>query len=227
MGNLRGFAAVRLPARRSTASTSRSFVQCLISNSAARRIRRLWLFRVGARRSRPSVDGHAVQWHEIHSIERWEVDTEDIGASLIAANTPVAVIRRQRVEDQATAPRHAVLNLDLGESSLPRSATRSYGGRRRRGQHAVPRGDEGVQDRCFGAIPMRADVHGSTVGRRPDGTYVRLGCAVVSSPGARSSVDRALASGARGRRFESCRARGGVRWSRGRVSPRFGRSRPD
>src|SRR3954452_2977883 len=38
------------------------------------------------------------------------------------------------------------------------------------------------------------------------------------APSARSSVDRARASGARGRRFESCRARSSV-WTLGRAPP--------
>jgi large conductance mechanosensitive channel len=63
---------------------------------------------------------------------------------------------------------------------------------------------------CLSAIPIPATRCRSARPRchphrrpRDEAPRAPVGCA----PGARSSVDRALASGARGRRFESCRAR--------------------
>ena len=48
---------------------------------------------------------------------------------------------------------------------------------------------------------------GAALGEHRPTRPVRWSAAAAPAPGARSSVDRALASGARGHRFESCRAR--------------------
>ena len=141
----------------------------------------------------------------------WAVDAEDIRPALVR-ELPVAVVGRMRVEDQTARSRPGRLASNPQEHSLdvrdevvrvpplrraPTAENRS--GRTRSRRRPLP----------SRLAPRSAWSHRShSIGQN---ICSPLSMGLSCPPSARSSVDRARASGARGRRFESCRARTGSR----------------
>jgi hypothetical protein len=160
--------------------------------------------RVAARARRMSGDEY---WHRPSSWPRAAREARGAAAAggpntaLAPANVRVAAVR-----DWSGAAASDEADGAHQRKSHARGLRARHGRRRRRARAATsPRWVDNAQQPVAGRAPdrqpraLRPRVGARLMPRRP----------VNSGSRARSSVDRALASGARGRKFESCRARFG------------------
>jgi hypothetical protein len=123
----------------------------------------------------------------------------------------MSVVSAGRVEHHAAISDPSALDLDSQDGSARHHSTEvERQPAAKRNQNADPRPREGLKHGSLGGVTSGDRVHRSDLMVPAGRTHVRPAEIVVSSSlaaGARSSVDRASASGAEGRRFKSCRAR--------------------